>query len=153
VINFFPFNNETLVVAREWPDVLDRLSNATMSLNSNQIKPTAVFYGWIKADRFRFSLKTRRPNSFVPLIIGTIEPTSTGCILFLEYRFFPVTRMYLIFWSLFIILAGIVIAHQYHKIYMSILALVLALLINWIAWANFNLQKDLSRKALLKILQ
>jgi hypothetical protein len=153
VISFFPFNNETLVVAREWPDVLDRLANATMSLNSNQINNTAVFYGWIKADRFRFSLKTRRPNSFIPLIIGTIEPTSTGCILFLEYRFFPVTRMYLIFWSLFIIMAGVVTAHQYREFYLGLLSVALVCLINWIAWANFKLQKDLSRKVLLKILQ
>jgi hypothetical protein len=153
VIDFLPFNNETLVVAKEWPEVLNRLSMATLSLNSNEINTDAVFYGWVKADRFRFSLKTRRPNSFIPLIIGTIEPTSTGCIIFLEYKFFPVTKMYLIFWSLFIMLSGVVIAHQYNKIYLGLLCVGLVFLINWIAWANFKLQKDLSRKALLKILQ
>lgn len=153
MIDFLPFNNETLVVAKEWPEVLNRLSNATMPLNNNQINPDAVFYGWVKADRFRFSLKTRRPNSFIPLIAGTIEPTSAGCIIFLEYKFFPVTRMYLIFWSLFIILSGVVIAHQYSEVYLGFLSVALVLLINWIAWANFKLQKDLSRKALLKILQ
>jgi hypothetical protein len=141
------------VVAREWPDVLDRLSGATISLSGNQNNTTAKFFGWIKADRFRFSLRTRRPNSFIPLIIGTIEPTSTGCILFLTYRFFPITRMYLVFWSLFIVLTGIVLSRQYNNLYMIFLSIGLVLFINWVAWANFKLQKDISRKVLLKILE
>jgi hypothetical protein len=47
------------------------------------------------------------PDNFLPLIVGKIEATSKGSILFITYRMFPSTLFYLSFLCLMLLLASL----------------------------------------------
>lgn len=153
MISLLPSYRETLVVGLPWEDVIAKISNVTTSLKLIQDgNEKFVFTGWVKEDRFRISLKIRRPNNFIPTVTGRIDPTSSGCLIYTEYRLFPVTRMYLTFWCLFTLITGIIVSRQYQNLIYIAIALALAGFIYWIVWANFKLQLRFTREALMKIL-
>lgn len=155
MITILPRSTETWVVAFSIHEVEERLARATTSklLIQNKIHDKAVkFTGHIQQGRFRISRKVTRPNSFLPLVIGTIDPTSSGCILFLKYKLFPSTRMYLLFWLSFAMLMGTILSYQYKDIVlMAGIVLIMACILG-VAWANFNIQLRLTRSELQNVL-
>lgn len=156
MISVLPQSSETLVVAMDGTEVRNRLLKATApkaATRSEIIRnPATVFTGYVMEDRFRLSLKITRPNSFLPLIVGTIDPTSTGCLLFLNYKLFPSTRMYLTFWVLFSVLFGIFLTYHYKNIFTGLLFVFITAAILFISWANFKIQLKFTRQALQKVL-
>src|SRR5690606_15728115 len=68
------------------------------------------FNGVVNAATFTLSLIITRPNSFIPLIKGKIEPTNSGCILFLRYTLFPSSVFFLAFWGLICFLFALYLA-------------------------------------------
>ncbi len=153
-MTLLPGYYETFVLVRHPDEVIRTISQATTGrlLFQNKESDRFEFSGWVQKDKFRISLKISRPNSYLPLAIGQVEKTSSGCLLFVTYQLFPSTRMFLIFWSLLILLIGLVAAHQYQSVIYLVAAVLLLGFIHWVVWSNFNMQLKLTREALLKIL-
>jgi len=153
-VTLLPGHYETFVLVQSLDVVMDKISKATTSrmLLQNQEANRYVFTGWSKGERFRISLKITKPNNYIPLIVGKAEATSSGCLVFVTYKLFPVTSMFLVFWSLFIALIGIVTTYQYQSYVYCIAATGIIAFTYWIVWSNFKIQLRLTRQALLKVL-
>lgn len=139
MINLLPQASETLVVVHDWDVVLQRLSDITTSQLGDGRHSPKVLAGWIKEDRFQLIIRQRRLNSFMPMVEGKIDPTSTGCLIFLQYKLMPMTRMYLVLWSAIALLSGAFLAVYYKNFLISIGAVGVIALIYAIAWANFKI--------------
>lgn len=133
--------------------VLRRLKAATTDklLTQNEIRDRKIlFTGYVLSDRFRVSLKITKPNNFLPLVKGTIESSSSGSIVFMTYSLFPSTKVFMIFWLLFSLVAGLLVTHQ-QSLYLVTIPIVIITLILWVAWANFRIQVRLTREAFRQI--
>lgn len=155
MISLLPQSTETLVVAQEQSVVAGKLFRATAQTNraKNPVYFDDIFFtGIVNKDRFHISLKITRPNSFVPVIGGVIEPTSSGCIIFVKYKLFPATRMYLSFWLLFIFLFGLFAAFHLKNFWGLLVSFAIAGAILLICRANFSIQRSLASRALRRVL-
>lgn len=153
MIGLLPSHDETLVLPLSAQEVFNRLSKVTRNDLGAAREKTILFSGWIKEDRFRTSLKISRPNTYVALIKGRIEPTSSGCLIFLDYQLFPTTKLFVTFWLLFTCLIAVVIGFQYASGWYWLGGLVIDVCIYVITWSNFNIQLKIARDILLKILE
>jgi len=139
VIQLLPQKKETLIVAHDWDVVLQRLLEVTTDEVNYAGRTPKVLAGWIKDDRFQLLIRQRRMNSFMPVVDGKIDPTSTGCLIFLQYRLMPATRMYLILWTIITLASGIFLAIYYLNILPGLASVGIIALIHAIAWANFRI--------------
>lgn len=153
-MTLLPNHHETFVLTQTQETVVFKIQNTTTSkiLLQNQQGTKYRFTGWIKDDRFRISLKIDRPNNYIPLAIGRIDSTSSGCLVFVNYTLFPITKMFLVFWSLFIVIAGIVASYQYQSVLYGAVSFLLLGIIHWITRSNFKIHLKIMRKVLLEIL-
>jgi len=152
VINLLPQERETLVVIHDWDVVLQRLVEAcSPQLIEGGKTPTALT-GWVKEDRFQLMLRQRRPNSFTPMAEGRIDPTSTGCLIFLDYKLMPATRMYLILWGVIVFVSGVFVAIYYNDVLLWLASIGIVGLINGIAWANFKLHLKPLHEVIFRLL-
>ncbi|MDN4166798.1 hypothetical protein QWY31_14900 [Cytophagales bacterium LB-30] len=99
-----PIKNEMLVLPYEAPLVCGRLLARTRKVEKEYVEQAHEghwFHGWIGSNfRFTISRRTKHVEHFLPLISGSIEPTSKGCIVFIRYRLFFGTRLLLFLWLL-----------------------------------------------------
>ena len=99
-MNWLPFGRETLVSALSKEEVLDRLAAVTRGTRSEglpEIRP--LFNGLVEADGFRLSRVIEKGDNFLPLLLGKVEATPRGSILFVRYQLFSTTRFFLWFWT------------------------------------------------------
>jgi len=156
VIPILPNSSRTIVTILELSEVYDRLRSATtkQALTQNSISARKIaFVGTIQPDRFTISLKVTRPNNFLPVVRGRLESTHSGCLIFMKLGLFPSTRTYLIFWLLFVLVAGLIVSRQYESHLLLAAPLLLDLIILWIAWTNFNMQLRFTMRALDEVLE
>jgi hypothetical protein len=103
-MNPFPNHSEVLVSALSKKEVEGRLESVTHDVNfldyEQRMQKGFKFNGQVGTDNFRLSLAIDKPDSFLPLILGRIESTPKGSILFLQYRLFPSSSFFLGFWTL-----------------------------------------------------
>jgi len=59
-----------------------------------------LFNGMIGKNGFRISKVMNRADSFIPMILGRVESTPRGCIIFINYRLFSSSVFFLVFWSI-----------------------------------------------------
>jgi hypothetical protein len=151
VINVLPHSTETLIVVHDWDVVIDRLSDVTVSQVAERIsgKPLA---GWVKDDKFQLMIRQRRPNGFMPIVEGRIDPISNGCLIFLQYRLMPMTRMYLVLWTTIAFLSGIFFTYYYNNLLAFVAAIAIIGLMHGIAWANFKIHHKPLHDMIFKIL-
>lgn len=149
-----PNHYETFVLTQPSLEAIQKIHKVTTTkvLLQNQEGVQYRFSGWVQENRFRISLKISKPNNYIPLVVGKIETTSSGCIVFVSYKLFPVTRMFLIFWSLFIALAGILASYQYQSFLYAVSSMLILGIIHWVTWSNFKIQLKLTRQTLLEVL-
>lgn len=155
MIGILPQSSRTLVTILTPDEVYRRLAEATSGnlIVQNKVRARKVkFVGTVQPELFRISLKVSRPNSFLPLVRGRVEPTPSGCLIFMKSFLFPSTRIYLAFWLLFVLVAGVIVGRQYESPFVLAVPLALDLAIVWISWANFKMQLRLTMKALDNIL-
>ncbi|MFL0682338.1 MAG: hypothetical protein ACJLTB_03745 [Algoriphagus aquaeductus] len=103
-MNLIPHHTETLVSPLSKEEVLGHLMRVTREVNfldsrtyqNDQIK----FNGMVGREGFRISRAIKKGETFLPLLIGKLENTPRGSIIFLEYRLFPSALFFLIFWSI-----------------------------------------------------
>ena len=141
-----------MVVARDCEAVLQRFTKATTTRVGEVGAPSKVLAGWIKDDRFQLILRQRRPNSFMPMVEGRVDPTSTGCLIFLRYKLMPITRMYLVLWTIIALGSGLFLAIFYARFLISLASLGTVMLIHGIAWANFKIHHKPLRDVIFKVL-
>jgi hypothetical protein len=149
VITLLPAYHETIVLPGAAMATFTRLSAATSGKAFRQSNEKDLFFiGWVKETRFRISLRVQRANHFLPLVIGVIEPTSNGSILFIDYVLFPTTRVLLTLWTILLILGSAVGAYQSKNILFILGGLGIIVLIYAIAWSNFSLHLKSTRESL-----
>lgn len=156
MISLIPRSTETLVAAWESTVVARRLADATVErlLVHEPVPGKEIYFtGRVSEDRFYVSLKLTRPNSFVPIVSGSIEPTSSGCIIFLQYRLFPSVRLFLTFWIILTFFFGVLLSFEYKNLWFISGSIAIAALILFVAWGNFRIQRKLTREALRKVLE
>jgi len=100
-MNWLPFGRETLVSPLSKEELLERLTEVTRGTRAEglpDIRP--LFNGRVEEARFRLSRVIEKGDNFLPLLLGKVEDTPRGCILFLRYQLFSTTRFFLWFWTL-----------------------------------------------------
>ena len=112
-----------------------------------------TFYGYVYDTHFQIALRNMRLMSFNPLVQGKIESTHSGCIVFLDFRLFILSRILLLFWTGFIIVAAIGITFVKGDLWFLLYASILLGLMHGIAWANFRLQIHPTKSAIFKLLE
>ena len=157
-MRLLPYFQETLVIPWSGADTHRKLRQATRPLEIGVDYPDAVerkflFNGWVKENRFRISRKIQHPENFLPLIVGRIEGTSTGSILFIRYRLFFGSALFLVFWSIISILLCLFFLIFYQKYIYSAVSLSLGIFNYVIATKNFHLQIRSSRRVLNEALK
>jgi hypothetical protein len=108
-VQLFPYRQETLVSPLSQQALLSRLAQVTREqAASPQAKGEALpqregqqvlFNGAIGAADFRLSQVLRKGDTFLPLLLGRVEATPRGCLLFIRYRLFPSAVFFLLFWT------------------------------------------------------
>jgi hypothetical protein len=141
VISLLPAHHETLVLPKPSVEVYHILESATSHKTFIQTEEQKLFFnGWVRETRFRLSLRQRRFNNYLPLVIGQIESTSTGCIVFIDYKLFPATRLFVTLWTILIVLGATVTWFQTSNLWFLPGGGLVLTIIHLIVWANFRLQ-------------
>lgn len=98
-MNIFPSHTEILVSSFTCEEIAKKIATVTKRVNyldeRDYAEESCQFNGQINKSRFRLSLAIKKADSFLPLITGRIEPTGSGCILFLKYSLFPSSVFFL----------------------------------------------------------
>lgn len=153
----WPTEQETLVLPLSAREVARRLQDATQPRGSSDalFKPYQteyLFNGRVDARSFRLSRKIARPNNFLPFITGTIAPTSQGCLVFVRYRLFAVTLLFLAFWSVVTIGFALYLTVYERLYHYAALSLGVGVVNYVVAVLNFKKQVKISYRLLLKVL-
>ncbi|MDA0315406.1 MAG: hypothetical protein O2829_07045 [Bacteroidetes bacterium] len=102
-MNLLPYFQETLVSPLSKEALLSKLAGVTHvqggEFHADELAQK-VFNGRIGADHFRISRRLKKGDTFLPLIVGSVENTPRGSLLFLRYRLFPSVLFFMSFWSL-----------------------------------------------------
>ncbi|WP_296698287.1 hypothetical protein [Algoriphagus sp.] len=109
-MNLLPYHSETLVSALSKQEVLGHLIRVTAEVNYLDKRTVGnkkiLFNGMVGQKGFQISRVIDKGNTFIPLVVGQVEETARGSIIFLKYKLFPGAIFFLAFWS--VILVGFV---------------------------------------------
>ena len=153
MISLLPAHHETLVLPKPSEEVYQILSAATSHRLFVQPDEEKLFFnGWVKETRFRLSLRQRRANYYLPLVVGDIESTSSGSLIFLDYKLFPMTRLLLTLWTILLVLGSLTAWYQTKNILFLPGGLALILIIHVIVRSNFHLQLKPTQETLHQLL-
>ncbi|MTI31854.1 hypothetical protein [Xanthovirga aplysinae] len=155
-LSFLPVWWETIVLPQQADEIKYRIWRVTKSVRPelkwpNVQEKSFLFNGWIEDKHFRISRILTYPNNYIPLIIGEIEETSTGCIVFLKYKLFFFTRFFLIFWTIVTLLLSLFFLLFIRNNLYAFLSILTGGFNYLIVIINFNIQIDKSRKVLHKL--
>jgi hypothetical protein len=157
MIHLRPHYSETIVLAYAVDEVIALFSKATelqrKPILEDQSKDQVYFNGIISRDKFLISRKIRSPENFLPLIKGRVEPTSHGTILFLEYKLFFSTILFLGFWTLLTVIGGSLLFFLKLKPEMGLYLLCFGILQYLLCMFFFHRQVDKSRDMIYQLLQ
>jgi len=105
MVRLVPDCSEAFVTTLGSKEVMERLELITKSvdyLDETRFLPSnkSVFFnGNIGENSFRISKIIDKADSFLPLIKGEISPLPKGCLVSLNYSFFPGASFFLGFWA------------------------------------------------------
>ena len=111
-MNLWPIYTETVVLSYDRNTLLLKLDEAIRHASEGprtdnpKEDKERLFNGVLDENGFKISKRIKHAENFLPLISGQIESTSNGCILFLTYKCFFSTLMFLGFWSVISLIAG-----------------------------------------------
>ncbi len=154
-MRIWPTAQETLVLSSSAGEVTHRLRAATFASDQRTavlpVPPAVVFNGQVTKTSFRLSQKITRPNNFLPFISGIIEPTSQGCLLFVQYRLFTMTIAFLVFWWIITLGFAFYLAHYEHRYHYAALSAGVGAINYVVALLNFNKHVVISRRLLREV--
>lgn len=155
-MRLYPEFTESLLINIGADQLIDRIRKATASAPPGNPTPATqekiYFTGIVSPENFTISLRRNRPNMFGPMVQGKVEPTAEGCLVFLEYKFYPATRAYLTFWSIFVLTIGITGALTSHPGWSLAISITGLALIHWIARKNFTIHLEKLRIVIMQFL-
>ena len=153
MISLLPAYHETMVLPKPAAEVYQILNSSTSHKTFIQPDEKKLFFnGWVREDRFRISLRQRRANHYTPLVIGQIESTTSGSLLFLDYKLFPTTRLLLTLWSILLVLGSVVVWFQTKNNWFLPGGLTIIASMHAIVWSNFKLQLKPTQEAIHHLL-
>lgn len=155
-MNLLPYDSETLVSALSKEEVLGHLNRVTREVNyldqRSLSKDGIVFNGLIGQNGFRISKVVNRADTFLPLILGKIEATPRGCILFINYRLFPGALFFIAFWSIILLAFTAFYSFLLPNYAYASICFILGLGNYFVAMYFFNRQVKASRKVFHKLI-
>ncbi len=113
-MNLWPIYTETIVLSYDRQTLLLKLDEAISHFSEGPRMDNPkedldkLFNGALNETGFKISKRIKHAENFLPLISGEIESASSGSILFLTYRCFFSTLMFLGFWSVISLIAGFI---------------------------------------------
>lgn len=155
-MNLLPYHSETLVSALSKQEVLGHLIRVTAEVNYLDKRTVGnkriLFNGMVGQKGFHISRVIDRGNTFIPLVVGQVEETPRGSIIFLKYKLFPGAKFFLAFWT--VVLVGFVayffaIAQNFA---FGAICLALAIVNYGMAVFFFNRQVKASRKVFYQLI-
>jgi hypothetical protein len=152
-MRLLPLYQETIVLPMDEQETAWRLEQVIRPLvkdveYSDEAEANFLFNGWVKGNRFRISRRIRHPENFLPIMIGRIEGTSVGSILFIQYRLFFSAAMFLIFWTIICLLMSLFLLIFHQEYIYAAVAFGLGVSNYVIATKNFYIQIRSSQKTL-----
>ncbi len=149
-MNLLPYDSETIVSALTKKEVLTQLNRVTREVNfldqRTLAKSETLFNGFIGQKGFRISKTVQRGDTFLPLILGRVQATPRGCIIFIDYRLFPGAMFFLGFWTIVLFAFTLLYSFILPNYIYALLCLGLGLLNYGIAMYFFNRQVKVSRR-------
>lgn len=149
-MNLLPYDSETFVSALSKEEVLAHLNRVTREVNfldpRTQVKGDIIFNGFVGRKGFRISKVVDKADTFLPLILGKIEATPRGSIIFINYRLFPGALFFLAFWSIILLAFTAFYSFLLPTYEYAALCFTLAIINYVIALYFFNRQVKSSRK-------
>ncbi|WP_053406422.1 hypothetical protein [Persicobacter sp. CCB-QB2] len=86
---FFPVFKETLVLPLPLKEVKEKLRKRLVADGDLPEEKKGKFNGKVFENTFRISLYINYPDNYLPLMVGELEATSKGTLVFITYRLFP----------------------------------------------------------------
>jgi len=149
-MTLIPFHSETLVSALSKEEVMEHISKKTLEVNfldkRTELSRKAAFNGIVGKNSFRISKVINRSNTFLPLILGEVEETARGSILFLQYKLFPGALFFVVFWSIILLAFSGFFLGLVHNYVNGFICLALAILNYSLAIFFFHRQVKSSRE-------
>ena len=152
-MKLFPYHQETLVSPLSQQALLSQLAQVTRTQEaSSQVRGEelpqlegkhVVFNGAIGVADFRLSQVLRKGDTFLPLLLGRVEATPRGSLLFIRYRLFPSAVFFLVFWT--VVLLSFSMFYFFLEKHFAYGALCLALALGNYAAAVFFFHRQLKR--------
>lgn len=152
-MNLWPSREHTIVTGWSKPELLQRIARHTQEVDSEFITEQPLFNGKISGNGFRISSVIKTPQNALPLIVGELEETSRGTILFLRMRLFPAAILYLKVFSLLAAIIGIIFIVLARLALPGITAFALGIFNYLIITVNFQKHAKRSVSELEKLLE
>ncbi|MTI21878.1 hypothetical protein E1176_12670 [Fulvivirga sp. RKSG066] len=136
-------------------EVISRLKRLTCapSLSKRDIDQRATFIGRVEQSTFRVSLKVDAPENFLPIIDGEIDETSMGCIVYLKFKLFFSSIMFLTLWSAICLLIFLFFLFIVHEKAYAITALLVGLANYFVTLFYFSKKVKESHNVLMQTLK
>jgi hypothetical protein len=156
-MNLLPYNNSILILPFRADEVEYKLRQRIQPVTNDFSTTTStqsnfLFNGWIGDYKFRISKRISHADNFLPLIVGKIEATSKGSILFITYRMFPSTLFYMSFFCLLLLLASLFFVLVEKNLITAACLFLFLVGIYFISVLDFNQKVGISRRLLEKTL-
>ncbi len=156
-MNLLPYQNAILVLPFPADAIEFKLRQKIKPLPDEFLPPVLtdkeyLFNGTIADYKFRISKKISHADNFLPLIVGKIESSSKGSILFITYRMFPSTLVFMGFFCLMLLLAALFFLLVEKNWTTSVFLFFILTGIYLISVLDFNQKVKISRTLLEKIL-
>lgn len=151
-----PNRTEMLILPDEAEVVCGKLLLATRLVENNQLseaKDHHLFNGWIGKDfKFKISRRTRHAEHYLPLISGSIEPTSVGCIVFIKYSLFYSTAFLFWCWMCLTLVGSLIFTVIFQEYLYGGVSALSGLLYYILLMVNFGMQVKKDRATLNQLL-
>lgn len=156
-MQLLPYRQETFVLPYAADEAIRRLHPRTRPVEegiqfSKLEERSFLFNGLVLENRFRISRRVQKPENFLPLLVGSFESTSVGSLLFVRYRLFFSTAMYLVFWTVICLLLSLFFLIFHQAWLYAAIAFGTGCVQYVVAIKNFSFQVKRSRQELEKVL-
>ncbi|REE05840.1 hypothetical protein [Marinoscillum furvescens] len=151
-MRFAPVMRHTLVSGLSCAEVLYQIEQSTQVIDDEYITENARFNGRFFNASFRISPKIRTPQNAVPLLVGKVEDTSRGSIIFLTIRLFPAGVLYLKVSTLLCMLVGMIFLLLSPQFSNACIAFGLGIINYLILYVNFRMRAQQAVSDLEEIL-
>lgn len=125
---WLPYSQHTIVSEFSKNEVLNKLQGKTQEIRAEERVAKPLFNGNIDEDGFRISCVIHTPQNALPLLIGKVEPTSLGSIIFVKLKLFPAAILYLKAFTLLTVLISMVFLLLSKWYFGGLIALLIGLL-------------------------